>query len=160
MMLLSLMQVFFGMGFIVGALLLSKKNILNKVMKALSESFILVSICFMLLGLVPLFDMLPSFILVGPVFIIGFSIVRASIHWQTYLQSHTPESTLGRVSAIASLAGDVTMPIAYLVYGYLLDVFSFSYVTLLSGGILLLMVILNGLYCHHKKELSTYIYET
>lgn len=70
---------------------------------------------------------------------ISILIVNASILWQSQLQTYTPNAMAGRVFSVASLAGNVSLPISFAVSGLLLDYLPISFVLLSGGGCLLLL---------------------
>ena len=71
--------------------------------------------------------------------LIGVAIANASIYWQSILQIHTPDDMAGRVFSISSMIGNISLPLAYGIFGLLL---TYSSIGLLMGffGIFLLIV--------------------
>jgi len=64
---------------------------------------------------------------------IGICIAFASVFWQSLLQRHTPSYITGRVFSISSLVGNISLPIAYGVFGVLLDLVSIHQMMLGCG---------------------------
>ncbi len=138
--LLAILETVFGLGFVVGAFILTRKSEDKFKIDSLPKIFSLVGYSFILLGLIVWFDNLPIILFTLPIFIIGYCTVNASINWKTFIQTETPTDKLGRVSSISSLVGDITLPISYALFGFLLDKVNFVILTLISGLLLIVSV--------------------
>jgi len=69
----------------------------------------------------------------------GFMIVNASVVWQCALQGGAPEHLAGRVFSLSSLAANLSMPLAYGIFGFLLTRDSMPVLLLASGACLILL---------------------
>ncbi|WP_346856406.1 MFS transporter [uncultured Draconibacterium sp.] len=143
--LLGILEAVLGAGFVVGALFLSRLHSDKFNADMLPKIFTILACCFIGIGSIAHFDHLPVWLFVPPVFMIGYCIVYASINWKTFIQTDTPKEKLGRVAAISSLVGDITLPVAFALYGFLFDRLNFAFLTILSGILLIVSVNLIGL---------------
>lgn len=148
--LLGVLETTFGAGFVLGALILSKKGGNKLKIEVLPKIFIFTGCGILSLGLITLFDKLPVILFAIPIFIIGYCIVMASIILQTFLQTDTPKEKLGRVTSISALIGDITLPLAFALYGVLLDKVNFVALTILSGMLLITTVVMIDFYLKRK----------
>ena len=71
--------------------------------------------------------------------LVGSCIAFASVFWQTLLQNSTPSNMTGRVFSVSSLIGNTSLPIAYSIFGVLLNISSISVLMAISGGGLLIV---------------------
>ncbi len=142
---LGILETVLGAGFVVGALFLSRLNEKKFNIDSLPKVFSVVGISIIGIGIIAFFDQLPVILFAVPVFVIGYCIVYASINWKTFIQINTPFEKLGRVAAISSLVGDITLPLAFALFGFLLDRLDFVILTIFSGILLIAFVYLIGL---------------
>ncbi|WP_297099521.1 MFS transporter [uncultured Draconibacterium sp.] len=138
--LLGILETVLGAGFVLGALLLSRRSEETFRIDALPKIFIVVGFSIITIGVIAFFKSLPLFLFALPVFVIGYCIVYASINWKTFIQLDTPPEKLGRVAAISALVGDITLPIAFALYGFLLDQFDFVLLSVISGMLLIITI--------------------
>lgn len=147
------MEMVMGLGLILGSIYLSSKKDLrirgynlSGFMIAVGISFLGISLCQYLF----IKAIIPYLLLI---LIVGTAIAFASISWQTMLQNNTPENMTGRVFSVAALAGNISLPAAYGIFGVLLTYSSIMKLTLLSGSALILMCCLLILVMKIKKIL-------
>ncbi len=143
--LLGILETVLGAGFVAGAFFLSRMSEDKFKADSLPKIFTKVGISIISIGIIALFDQLPVILFTAPVFAIGYCIVNASINWKTFIQINTPSEKLGRVAAISALVGDITLPIAFAFFGFLLEQMNFVVLTILSGILLITSVYLIGL---------------
>ncbi|MDX8338269.1 MFS transporter [Draconibacterium sp. IB214405] len=139
--LLGILETALGAGFVAGAFILSRRSEEKFRIDAMPKVFILVGCSIITIGIIAFFSSLPLLLFVLPVFVIGSCIVYASINWKTFMQLNTPPEKLGRVAAISGLVGDITLPIAFALYGFLLDQVDFVILTVVSGMLLILTIL-------------------
>ncbi len=153
--LLGILETVFGAGFVIGAFAIPKMkgNLFD--IKALPKLFTIMGSGIIILGIITWVNSFSIISSAIPIFLIGFCIVIASIIWQTFLQTDTPKEKLGRVSSIASLIGDITMPIGFAIYGILLDKIDFVTIALVSG-IFLIVAIMIIRYNYKRKIVTQY----
>lgn len=70
-------------------------------------------------------------------FLFGLSLMTAGISFRTLLARRTPAGYSGRVFALAGSLGNAAIPLAMIVFGVLLEAFSFRGVLLASGLVLM-----------------------
>ncbi len=151
---LGYMEMALGLGFIIGAMITSSKKTVSLKINRLFGFLITVGLCFICIGVVSLQLINDLILYVIIIFIVGFAIVNASIYWQTFIQSSTPENMLGRMSAISSLVGDATLPISFTLFGILLDLIQFEYLMIFSGFILVVFFLKNAM-SEYRNDIST-----
>lgn len=138
--LLGILETVLGAGFVLGALILSRRSEEKFSIDSLPKIFVLVGFSIVTIGVIAFFSSLPLLLFALPVFVIGYCIVFASINWKTFMQVNTPPEKLGRVAAISGLVGDITLPIAFGLYGFLLDQLDFVGLTIISGCLLIIAI--------------------
>ncbi len=136
---LGYIETMLGVGFLIGALFISKRKV--KAMKELYLIFMImfIGICFTAIGVLQFTAFLSIMPYLLIFLLIGSTISIASIFWQSLLQYQTPEYMTGRVFGIATLAGNVSSPIAYGLFGILLDYSEIWSIMFACGGSLILL---------------------
>lgn len=86
-------------------------------------------------------NLLPYILLMAAAFIIGVLVTVANISLGTIFEQVTPVELMGRTSTIFNLAVTVFIPVGQMLFGFLYDIISPSYVVALSGIILILSVL-------------------
>ncbi len=103
-----------SLGYIVGAINVSKKKEIKKVMSHLSLFFFGISVVLIIISKI---DLINNYFVLVLLPIIGFCFVSASIYWRTCIHTNTPQNILGRVSTVSSLVGDTTLPLSFALFG-------------------------------------------
>lgn len=137
---LGYMEMALGSGFIIGAILTGNKKTASLKNNRLYSFLITVGVCFIFIGVVSLRSIDGVIVYVIMIMTIGYAIVNASIYWQTFIQSNVPENMLGRMSAIASIIGDATLPLSYALFGLLLNFIQFEYLMIICGFALVILL--------------------
>lgn len=135
---LGYLETMLGIGLLAGAIYISKRK------KIIMKEFHLIclitfmGICFLAISILQsaAFLSIVPYLLIF--LLIGSIISIASVFWQSILQLQTPEHMTGRVFSAASLAGNVSMPIAYGIFGILLTYSRIWLLMLTCGGSLIL----------------------
>lgn len=65
--------------------------------------------------------------------VIGGGIANASVYWQSILQMRTPNEIAGRVFSISTIIGNVSLPLAFGLFGFVLARSSVVFVMIFSG---------------------------
>ncbi|NLY66915.1 MAG: MFS transporter, partial [Tissierellia bacterium] len=78
-------------------------------------------------------NLLPYILLMAAAFIIGVLVTVANISLGTIFEQVTPVELMGRTSTIFNLAVTVFIPVGQMLFGFLYDIISPSYVVALSG---------------------------
>lgn len=86
----------------------------------------IVGICFAVVSMIQLFKVQTVYAYMAEMSVIGACVSCALVFWQSLLQSYTPDYITGRVFSISSLIGNISLPIAYGIFGVLLNVSSIS----------------------------------
>ena len=139
---LGYLQMMLGVGLIIGSIYAGTKRASVIGREMLIALMMGMGICFIFLGLIQLsgFKLLYPYLLI--IMVIGGCVASASVFWQSLLQSDTPENLRGRVFGVANLLGDFTLPLAYGIFGALLE-FSTTYVLMIfSVGCLVIFTLI------------------
>lgn len=140
---LGFIQTAFGLGMIFLSLVFGIKNLMNQ-----RESFTLfISVFFigvvnMVISLMVLNGTESIFPYLVPFFIYGGSVILSVTAFRTLVQQATPNRMAGRVFGVASSVGDASIPLAMLIYGFLLDYFAVGYLLIISGLSLMLLALI------------------
>ena len=135
---LGMLQMLLGVGFILGSILVGSKKKISFLMSTLNRLLIGIGVCFVMISVLQHYKIqfiawyLPFLV------VIGILISSASVYWQSMLQLNTPSHMTGRVFSVSTLIGNTTLPIAYGIFGLLLEISSISVVMIGCGNCLLL----------------------
>ena len=147
---LGVLEMMLGVGMIGASLFLSfvKKSYINE--QKLIIAILMLGICFLIISIAEFsgFNMLYGFI--AEMCVIGACIACASVFWQWLLQSYTPANMTGRVFSISSLLGNVSLPIAYCIFGILLGFTSILKV--MAGCGLCLIILCSYLFYRERMD--------
>lgn len=156
---LSLLEAFIAFGTIAGAIFISIQKSNNNIMK---KFFILLGIQCVLIMLwafpqISVFANLSKWMITIVFIVLLFSYsmlnVIQNIPIFTYFQLKIPEEIRGRMFGVLGTALGLSTPVGMWIYGVLLKVFSWYYVTFVSGVIMLLLC----LYFRNKKTYKNFI---
>lgn len=139
---LGYLETMMGMGLILGSIIISfrKKERLRDF--NLFLFLVLAGFCYILIGLIIYLKILNVFPYLGLMLLLGVLIANASIYWQSLLQFITSNEMAGRVFSISNMIGNVSLPIAFGIFGLLLN---FSFIGLLLGLSGASLMVLSGL---------------
>ena len=130
-------QTFFGLGTILAAFVLSVRNIGHREERFLFGSVFIIGL--LLTAISGLF--LAGFRSAAPFLVlflvIGGSVIFAGTSFRSILQKEVDEDMMGRVFGFVSSVGNISIPLAALVYGLLLEYVSHSLIVAASGLALL-----------------------
>ncbi|MCD4744206.1 MAG: MFS transporter [Desulfobacteraceae bacterium] len=134
---LGLLHASFGFGSILIALVLSIRTLFFDESKALFISIFLIGIIFILIVIPEIFS-IKSAIVYLPLFVLlGGSIILAGVSFKTLLQKNVEIGFSGRVFSIASSIGNSSIPLAMIIFGFLLEFYSFHNLLYVCGLVLL-----------------------
>jgi MFS family permease len=134
---LGYLQAFFGIGAIFSALLISIHNIDNKEVKLLFSGVFFIGVSYVALAL--FFIAIPGTLIpfLFIYFFKGASVILAGTCFKTILQKSVRDQMAGRVFGVVSSVGNGSIPFAMMIYGFLLTLFKFQTLVLISGIVLL-----------------------
>jgi DHA3 family macrolide efflux protein-like MFS transporter len=127
----------FGFGTILITFILSVKTLFLKESKVLFASVFSIGILFILVAASEMvlagsvFSYLPLFVL------LGCSIILAGVSFKTLLQKSVDNEYAGRVFSIAGSIGNSSIPLAMIIFGFLLEIISVQNLLYLCGLVLL-----------------------
>jgi hypothetical protein len=130
---LGYLEMMMGLGLISGSVYIGSKKKKKISEYALICFIMIMGLCFLSIGLGKylLIKMVIPYMII--LLLIGVLIAFASVYWQTLLQNNIPANMTGRVFSISSMAGNISLPIAYGVFGILMTYLSMIQVTFICG---------------------------
>ena len=145
---LGYLQALLGSGIVLMAFIISYKSIDGKEENILFGSVFFIGLVLILISLLSTAGttrVLPYF----PLFLLlGMFIVSAGTSFQTILQKKIPNHMAGRAFGLVSSVGNGSIPMAMLIYGFLLTYISYYNLLIISGFVLLPLSYL----CHRKYK--------
>ncbi len=158
---LGFFQAAFGAGSIVMAILLGWLDISGKEKMTLFGGVFFIGLLYSSASLFHGTQTLLLFLFLGMIFLLGASVICASISFKTLLQKQIDNKFAGRVFAVAGSAGNASIPAAMMVYGFLLEKYAYQGLLMVSGLILMLLSCISlVLYKEKKDDQSDKIIET
>lgn len=134
---LGYIQTAFGIGAVFMALIISIYNIDKREMKFLFSSIFLVGLGYIILSFLSLIGIGVVIPFLSVFLLIGSFIILGGTCFKSILQKNIDDNMAGRVFGVVSSVGNGSIPLAMLVYGFLLTYFDFYNLILISGLILL-----------------------
>ncbi len=134
---IGFIQTCFGLGTVIAALIISIRNINNKETLFLFGSVFLIGMVLLsisglhLLGARNVFPFLAFFLAIGGL------IIFAGTSFRSLLQKQVDNMMMGRVFGFVSSVGNISIPLAILIFGVLLEYISHSVLLAASGFILM-----------------------
>jgi MFS family permease len=127
----------FGFGTIIIAFILSVTNFVLNERKSLFIGVFLIGIVFIFMALPKLF-LIESFFIYLPLFVIlGCAVMIAGVSFKTLLQKSVDNEYAGRVFGIAGSIANGSLPLAMILFGFLLEVISLQNLLYFCGLVLL-----------------------
>jgi MFS family permease len=118
---LGLLESMMGVGLISGSVFIGARKKGTTAEQRLIPYMLVVGICFGVLSILLISGSMPVYGYLAVMAVIGCCIAFASVTWQSLLQNFSPSHMTGRVFSISSLIGNVTLPVAYFLFGLLLS---------------------------------------
>jgi MFS family permease len=141
-------QTCFGLGTVFAALFISIRNIKQKESPILFGSVFLIGLSLLLIGGIHLsgFRMIIPFLII---FLgIGGLIIFAGTSFRSMIQKEVDQRMMGRVFGFVSSVGNISIPLAMLIFGFLMEYVSHSIILAASGFSLLPISIVS----YHKYK--------
>lgn len=134
---IGFIQTFFGLGMVITALILSIRNIAGKEVHFLFGSVFLIGLFLLIISAIHLTGI--RIILPYLIFFlaIGGFVIFAGTSFRSILQKEVDETMMGRVFGFVSSVGNITIPLATLIFGILMEYIHYNLVMATSGFILL-----------------------
>jgi MFS family permease len=139
---IGFIQTFLGFGMVITAFILSVKNIAGNEVRFLFGSIFLIGLFLLIIGAVHssgIRTIIPFLMLF---LAIGGSIIFAGTSFRSILQKEVDETMMGRVFGFVSSVGNISIPMATLIFGILMEYIHFNLIVAASGFILLPISIL------------------
>jgi MFS family permease len=130
-------QTFFGLGMVITAFILGIKSIAGREVRFLFGGVFLIGLLLFIMGGIHtsgIRAILPYLILF---LAMGGAIIFAGTSFRTILQKDVDEMMMGRVFGFVSSVGNISIPLATLIFGVLMEYLPHSLIILLNGFILL-----------------------
>ena len=143
---MGFIQTCFGLGTVIAAFIISIRNINNKESLFLFGSVFFIGVVLLvlsglhLLGIRNVFPFLAFFLAIGGL------IIFAGTSFRSILQKQVDDMMMGRVFGFVSSVGNISIPLATLIYGILLEYLSHN-VLLAASGLLLMPI---SILAYHK----------
>ena len=130
---LGYLEMMIGVGLVGGSVFIGTRKKLSADERMLSSFILAMGFGFAAIGTAQYFGIRSVFVHMLLLAVVGVCIAFAAVFWQTLLQRYTPDAMRGRVFGLSSLIGNTSLPIAYGVFGMLLDVSSITVLMAASG---------------------------
>ncbi len=130
---LGYLEMMLGIGLFAGAIIISLRKKPLITVKFLLEFITLVGSCLIIVSMMILLNFRSVLIYMPVLAIIGVSIAGASVFWQSLLQYYTPKEMMGRIFGLSALIGNTTLPVAYGIFGVLLNYSSVMIMMAING---------------------------
>lgn len=138
---LGYLQMMLGVGLFAGSIFMSIKKKSSANVQTLILFIMAVGLCFIAISISQYLKINTIYIYMSLLAAIGSCIAFASVFWQSLLQYYTPEHMRGRVFSISTMVANFSIPLAYGVFGVLLNFNSISKL-MASSGVCLLCICL------------------
>ncbi len=136
---LGYLKMGFGIGMVATAFGTGFYGLKNKEESSLFSSLICVGFIFITISIALFYQVLTLPVYLSLFTIFGACILIASISFRTLLQKNVEDEMMGRVFGLVSSIGNISIPIATLVYGALFSYLEYKYL-LIGSGILLIII--------------------
>ena len=131
------LQAFFGLGMIMNALVLSFFNIAGRETKFLFGGVFGIGLLMLLMSLIYFLGVREVVAFLVFFVLIGASIIIAGTSFRSILQKEVHEGMMGRVFGFVAAVGNISIPLATLIYGILMSYIGHDMLMAISGGVLL-----------------------
>ena len=143
---LGFIQTCFGLGTVIAALIISVRNINNKEVMFLFGSVFLIGLVLLIISGLHIFGMRSVSSFLAFFLAIGGLIIFAGTSFRSILQKQVDDMMMGRVFGFVSSVGNISIPLATLIFGILLEYFSYN-VLLAASGFILMPI---SIFAYHK----------
>ena len=149
---LGFFQTAFGVGTIIMAVILSIKNISGKEKFTLFGSVFLIGVLYIAASFFAGNEAVITGLYLIMIFLFGCCIICAGISFKTLLQKKVDNSFAGRVFAVVGSVGNASIPGAMIVYGFLLEIYDFQDLLMISGLVLIPLSIISFILYKEAKH--------
>lgn len=149
---LGFFQTSFGAGAIIMAGVLSINNISGKEKFTLFGSIFLIGALYISASFFAGNDAVIIGLYLTMIFLSGCCIICAGISFKTLLQKKIDNSFAGRVFAVVGSVGNASIPAAMIVYGFLLEIYDFQDLLMISGLVLIPLSIISFILYKEAKH--------
>jgi DHA3 family macrolide efflux protein-like MFS transporter len=134
---IGFIQTCFGIGTVLAALFISIRNIKHNEALILFGSVFLIGLSLLLIGGIHIsgIRMLMPYLMIFPV--VGGLIIFAGTSFRSMIQKEVQDKMMGRVFGFVSSVGNISIPLAMLIFGSLMEYVSHNIILAASGFILL-----------------------
>jgi len=134
---IGFIQTFFGLGTVIAALFISIRNIKDNEVLFLFGSVFLVGLLLFLIGGIHMsgIRMVMPFLILF--FAVGGCIIFAGTSFRSIIQKEVDDMMMGRVFGFVSSVGNISIPLAFLIFGILMEYIPHNAILATSGLILL-----------------------
>jgi MFS family permease len=134
---IGFIQTCFGLGTVLAALFISIRNIKHNEALILFGSVFLIGLSLLLIGGIHMsgIRMLMPYLMIFPA--IGGLIIFAGTSFRSMIQKEVPDKMMGRVFGFVSSVGNISIPLAMLIFGSLMEYVAHNIILAASGFILL-----------------------
>jgi len=152
---LGFFQTAFGVGTIIMAVILSIKNISGKENFTLFGSVFLIGVLYIAASFFAGSEAVITGLYLIMIFLFGCCIICAGISFKTLLQKKVDTSFAGRVFAVVGSVGNASIPGAMMAYGFLLEIYDFQDLLMISGFVLIPLSIISFILYKEAKHVRT-----
>lgn len=152
---LGFFQTAFGVGTIIMAVILSIKNISGKEKFTLFGSVFLIGVLYITASFFAGNEAVITGLYLIMIFLFGSCIICAGISFKTLLQKKVDNSFAGRVFAVVGSVGNASIPGAMMAYGFLLEIYDFQDLLMISGLVLIPLSIISFILYKEAKHVRT-----
>lgn len=146
---LGFFQTALGLGTLAMAVFLSIRTISGREKASLFSSVFIIGLLFSGTGMVNPGERVGFYLVM--IFLFGCCIICAGISFRTLLQKGVDNAFAGRVFAVAGSIGNAAIPGAMIIYGVLLERYSFQGLLMVSGLVLMLLSMVSCVLYKEKK---------
>jgi MFS family permease len=152
---LGFFQTAFGVGTIIMAVILSIKTISGKEKFTLFGSVFLIGVLYIAASFFAGNEAVITGLYLIMIFLFGCCIMCAGISFKTLLQKKVDNSFAGRVFAVVGSVGNASIPGAMMAYGFLLEIYDFQDLLMISGLVLIPLSIISFILYKEAKHVRT-----
>jgi DHA3 family macrolide efflux protein-like MFS transporter len=134
---IGFIQTCFGLGTVLSALFISIRNIKNKEVQLLFGSVFLIGLLLILIGGIHMSGVRIVMPFLVIFLAVGASVIFAGNSFRSLIQKDVDEMMTGRVFGFVSSVGNISLPLATLTFGFLMEYVSHNYILAASGFALL-----------------------
>ena len=149
---LGFFQTAFGVGTIIMAVILSIKTISGKEKFTLFGSVLFIGVLYIAASFFAGNEAVVTGLYLIMIFLFGCCIICAGISFKTLLQKKVDNSFAGRVFAVVGSVGNASIPGAMIVYGFLLEIYDFQDMLMISGLVLIPLSIISFMLYKEAKH--------